>query len=123
MVRIMASKKSTKNSPEVQEIKRVPIIVDDSSELPSAEVLKTLKPTSENIVTNVQIPLEIQKPSVPKNKSFQRISVKLIEFSKWKLIDEVNSKLDNGINPSNVHTWIVENGYNINQNLIYRNAA
>lgn len=52
----------------------------------------------------------------------QRISPKLIELCKWKHIDEVNARLDQGDTPNSVCTFINKNGFKISTPLIYEYA-
>ena len=51
-----------------------------------------------------------------------KISPKLIEFSQWSKIDEVNKRLDNGESPKAIHRWITENGFNISHPWVYEYA-
>lgn len=49
-------------------------------------------------------------------------SPKLIELCKWKHIDEVNKRLDQGDSPNSVCDFINQNGFKISRPLIYQYA-
>lgn len=51
-----------------------------------------------------------------------KISPKLIELCKWKHIQEVNNRLDQGDTPNSVCTFINKNGFKISTPLIYEYA-
>lgn len=51
-----------------------------------------------------------------------KISPKLIELCKWKHIQEVNNRLDQGDSPNSVCTFINKNGFKISTPLIYEYA-
>ena len=51
--------------------------------------------------------------SEPKLLSKTKISPKLIEFSRWGEIEEVNAQLDAGVAPYSVHKWVQSHGFSI----------
>ena len=51
-----------------------------------------------------------------------KISPKLIEFSQWSKINEVNSRLDKGESPKSIHRWVVANGFSISHPWLYEYA-
>lgn len=51
-----------------------------------------------------------------------KISPKLIELCKWKHIEEVNKRLDQGDTPNSVCDFINQNGFKISRPLIYQYA-
>lgn len=48
-----------------------------------------------------------------------KLSPKLIEFCKWKYIDEVNKRLDKGETPASVLKYVVSKGFRLSAPLIY----
>lgn len=58
-----------------------------------------------------RVPIKLVSPA--------KCSPKLIDFSRWSLIDEVHAKLDEGITPHALVQWVKDNGYNISLPLLY----
>lgn len=48
-----------------------------------------------------------------------KISPKLVDFSRWSKINEVHRRLDEGMTPNALLTWILDNGYRISLPLLY----
>lgn len=66
--------------------------------------------------------LSVKRVAIKYNPEPSKVSPKLVEFSRWRLIGEVNSKLDSGMSPNSVHPWVVENGFSISLPMVYEYA-
>lgn len=64
----------------------------------------------------------VQRIAIKFNPEPSKVSPKLIEFSRWRLVEEVNSQLDEGASPNSVHAWVIQNGFRISLPLIYEYA-
>ena len=51
-----------------------------------------------------------------------KVSPKLVEFSRWEFISEVNAKLDSGISPNSVYQWVDQKGFSISLPMVYAYA-
>lgn len=64
----------------------------------------------------------IKRIAIKYNPEPSKVSPKLVEFSRWRLISEVNSQLDRDISPNSVHSWVVQNGFSISLPMVYEYA-
>lgn len=66
--------------------------------------------------------ITVNRVAIKYNPEPTKISPKLIEFSRWRFISEVNAKLDNGVSPKTMYPWIVEHGFSISLSMVYEYA-
>ena len=66
--------------------------------------------------------IPIKRVAIKRSVDTSRISPKLVEFSRWRFIGEVNDKLDNGFTPNSIHSWVVEHGFSISLSMMYEYA-
>ena len=64
----------------------------------------------------------VKRIAIKYNPEPSKMSPKLVEFSRWKLIGEVNSQLDSGVSPNSVYPWVVKNGFSISLPMVYEYA-
>lgn len=63
--------------------------------------------------------INVNRVAIKWNPEPSKISPKLVEFSRWKFIEEVNAQLDDGTSPNSVHAWVIERGFKISPPLLY----
>ena len=64
----------------------------------------------------------VKRVAIRWNPEPTKVSPKLVEFSRWRLIGEVNNQLDSGMSPNSVHPWVVQNGFSISLPMVYEYA-